>query len=77
MKYFSFLVAICTENVYTIDSSVRQRCQPGRQPGWHLFLRNSINMTIFAAGSVTCQTEQKKEETFLQLANRLKNSLLI
>lgn len=41
------------------------------------FLRNSINMTIFAAGFVTCQTEQKKEETFLQLANRLKNSLLL
>lgn len=63
--------------VYTIDSSVRQRCQPGRQPGWHLFLRNSINVTIFAAESVTRQTKQKKEETFLQLANRLKNSLLI
>ena len=77
MKYFSFLVAIYTENVYTIDSSVRQRCQPGRQPSWHLFLHNSINMTIFAADSVTRQTEQKKEETFLQLANRLKNSLLI
>lgn len=41
------------------------------------FLHNSINATIFAAGSVTCQTEQKKEETFLQLANRLKNSLLL
>lgn len=41
------------------------------------FLHNSIKMTIFAAGSVTCQTEQKKEETFLQLANRLKNSLLL
>lgn len=77
MKYFSFLVAICSGNVYTIDSSERQRCQPGRQPGWHLFLRNSINVTIFAAESVTRQTKQKKEETFLQLANRLKNSLLI
>lgn len=41
------------------------------------FLRNSINMTTFAAESVTRQTKQKKEETFLQLANRLKNSLLI
>lgn len=41
------------------------------------FLHNSIKMTIFAAGSVTRQTKQKKEETFLQLANRLKNSLLI
>lgn len=41
------------------------------------FLRNSINMTIFAAESVTRQTKQKKGETFLQLANRLKNSLLI
>lgn len=41
------------------------------------FLHNSINMTIFAVGSVTRQTEQKKEETFLQLANRLKNSLLL
>lgn len=41
------------------------------------FLRSSINMMIFAAESVTRQTKQKKEETFLQLANRLKNSLLI
>lgn len=41
------------------------------------FLRNSINMTIFAAESGTRQTKQKKGETFLQLANRLKNSLLI
>lgn len=41
------------------------------------FLRNSINMTTFAAESVTRQTKQKKEETFLQLANGLKNSLLI
>lgn len=77
MKYFSFLVAICTENVYTIDSSVRQRCQAGQTTRLASFLHNSIKMTIFAAGSVTCQTEQKKEETFLQLANRLKNSLLI
>lgn len=51
---------------------------PAGQTTWLAsFLRNSINMTIFAAESVTRQTKQKKEETFLQLANRLKNSLLI
>lgn len=51
---------------------------PAGQTTWLAsFLHNSINMTIFSAESVTRQTKQKKEETFLQLANRLKNSLLI
>ena len=34
------------------------------------FLRNSINMTIFAAESVTRQTKQKKEETIHNFTQR-------